>query len=234
MLWRRHLEHQVNPDNEHCVRTRLLCLENTHNRAAGRVLPLEAVEEACQWARVHDLRCHLDGARLFNAVVASGVAAAVWSEPFDTISVCFSKGLGAPVGSALVGSHELIHEARRHRKLFGGGMRQAGVLAAAALHALDHHVERLQIDHEHAQVLAAAVRDAPRLALQHDGVDTNMVIFAVHRQSADEFVRRLADEGVAAIPMGHSTVRLVTHLDVSADEVQQAAGILQRVAAAIP
>lgn len=229
VLWRRHLEHQINPDNEHCVRTRLLCLENTHNRGAGRVLPLAAVQEACAWAREHDLACHLDGARLFNAVVASGVPAEVWSEPFDTVSICFSKGLGAPVGSALIGSAAHIREARRHRKLFGGGMRQAGVLAAAALYALDHHVDRLQIDHEHAQLLASAVREAPGLRLARETVDTNMVIFSV-LGTAEAFVAALSREGVAAIPMGRQIVRLVTHLDVNADDVRQAAEILIRVA----
>ena len=142
---------QIRPDNEHLVRTRLVCLENTHNRGAGRVQPYEDVVAICRWAREHGLRTHLDGARLFNAVVASGIPAADWAQHFDTISVCFSKGLGAPVGSALVGSREFIHEARRHRKLFGGGMRQSGIIAAGALHALQYHRERLAEDHEHAR-----------------------------------------------------------------------------------
>ena len=138
-------------DNVHFPRTRLLCLENTHNRGGGRILPYENVETLCGWARRRGLRTHLDGARLWNAAVASGISPAQWSQHFDTVSVCFSKGLGAAVGSALAGPRDLIREALRHRKLFGGGMRQAGILAAAALYALDHHVDRLAEDHANAR-----------------------------------------------------------------------------------
>src|SRR3954471_9638572 len=137
--------------DDHLVRTRLVCLENTHNRGAGRIQPYEVVEAICTWAHENELKTHLDGARLFNAVVATGIAARDWAQHFDTVSVCFSKGLGAPVGSALAGPRNLIKQARRARKLFGGGMRQAGVLAAAALYAIDHHVERLADDHAHAK-----------------------------------------------------------------------------------
>ena len=132
----------IRPDNEHLVRTRMLALENTHNRGAGRIQPIETVAEVCQWAHDNGMRTHLDGARLFNAVAASGIEAAKWAAHFDTVSVCFSKGLGAPVGSALAGSADLIAEARRHRKLFGGGMRQAGIIAAGALFALEHNRDR--------------------------------------------------------------------------------------------
>ncbi|MBI3838100.1 MAG: aminotransferase class I/II-fold pyridoxal phosphate-dependent enzyme, partial [Planctomycetia bacterium] len=123
----------IRGDNEHLVRTRLVCLENTHNRGAGRIQPYDVVESICTWAHRNGLATHLDGARLFNAVVATGIEARRWAQHFDTVSVCFSKGLGAPVGSALIGPRDLIRTARRHRKLFGGGMRQAGILAAAAL-----------------------------------------------------------------------------------------------------
>src|SRR5690348_13766597 len=136
----RQLEGKVRPDNEHLVRTRLVCLENTHNRGGGRVYPIEKVEAIRAWTRQQGLILHLDGARLWNAVVATGIPAKQWGGLFDSVSVCFSKGLGAPVGSALAGPRAFIDRARRVRKLFGGGMRQAGVLAAAALHALDHHV----------------------------------------------------------------------------------------------
>src|SRR3954447_12374254 len=142
----------IRPDDSHYVRTRLVCLENTHNRGGGRVHPLGQVAAISAWARGHGLAMHLDGARLMNAVVASGVPAAEWASHFDTVSVCFSKGLGAPVGSILAGTAEAIRKAHRLRKAFGGGMRQAGILAAAALYALDHHVERLAEDHRHAQI----------------------------------------------------------------------------------
>src|SRR5262245_51769824 len=150
---------KIRPNNDHLVRTRLVCLENTHNRGGGRIYPLEKIEAISAWARATGLRLHLDGARLWNAVVATGTPAAEWARHFDSVSVCFSKGLGAPVGSALAGSREFVARARRIRKLFGGGMRQAGVLAAAALYALCHHVERLAEDHRNAKVLAQAVAD---------------------------------------------------------------------------
>ncbi|HWB00205.1 MAG TPA: GntG family PLP-dependent aldolase, partial [Pirellulales bacterium] len=136
MLQLEQLEGLLRPDNMHYVRSRLLCLENTHNRAGGAVLPLAEVERVCGWAHEHGLGTHLDGARLFNAVVATGISAERWARSFDTVSVCFSKGLGAPVGSAICGSKELMRDAKRHRKLFGGGMRQAGIIAAGALYAL--------------------------------------------------------------------------------------------------
>ncbi len=141
----------IRGENDHLVRTRLVCLENTHNRGSGRIQPYDEVVRICRWAHDSDLATHLDGARLFNAVVATGISARDWSQHFDTVSVCFSKGLGAPVGSALAGPKELIAKARRARKLFGGGMRQAGVIAAAALYALEHHVERLADDHTQRQ-----------------------------------------------------------------------------------
>ena len=148
----------IRPDDPHYVRTRLVCLENTHNRGGGRVHPIESIAAIARWAREHNLVMHLDGARLMNAVVASGRPAREWAQHFDTVSICFSKGLGAPVGSALVGSAEAIRRAHRLRKLFGGGMRQAGILAAAALYALEHHVDRLAEDHANAQIAGRGVR----------------------------------------------------------------------------
>jgi threonine aldolase len=170
---------RIRPANEHCVRTRLVCLENTHNRGAGRIQPYDDVAEICGWAAENGLARHLDGARLFNAVVASGISAADWAAHFDTVSVCFSKGLGAPVGSALCGPAELIHQARRHRKALGGAMRQAGIIAAGALYALEHHIDRLADDHANARILGQAVRSSPGLSLDPESVDTNIVIFDV-------------------------------------------------------
>lgn len=223
----------VRPDNVHLVRTRLVCLENTHNRGGGRVLPYETVEGICAWAREHGLATHLDGARLFNAVVASGIAADRWAQHFDTVSVCFSKGLGAPVGSALAGSRESIARALRVRKVFGGGMRQAGVIAAGALYALDNHVQRLAIDHAHAQILADAVRAADGLSLLDEQVDTNLVIFRVEpRLGTDQqFAARLKARGLLVIPFGRQQIRAVTHLDVSRQQACRAAEILKQVAA---
>ena len=177
------LRDKVRPDDGHYVRTRLVCLENTHNRGGGRVQPIEQVGEVSAWARAQGLAMHLDGARLMNAVVATGIPAHEWARHFDTVSICFSKGLGAPVGSALAGPGELIREAHRLRKVFGGGMRQAGILAAAALHALEHHVERLAEDHANAQILARAVEETEGLRLESGPVETNLVWIAVDPRS---------------------------------------------------
>ena len=230
------LEGMIRPDNEHYVRTRLLCLENTHNRGGGRVLPYEGVKVLCRWAHEQGLATHLDGARLFNAVVATGIDAAEWSRHFDSVSVCLSKGLGAPVGSLLAGSADFVAEARRHRKLFGGGMRQAGIIAAAALHALQHHVERLATDHEHARLLADAVRQCEGLELEPAEVDTNIVIFRVVPAwaSAADFVQALEARGVRTLPFGPRHVRAVTHLDVAREDMDFACLQLRQLAAEAP
>jgi threonine aldolase len=218
----------IRPDNDHMVRTRLVCLENTHNRGAGRILPYENVEAVCRWAEENGLRRHLDGARLFNAAVATDIEAAAWARHFDTVSVCFSKGLGAPVGSALAGPRDLIQLARRHRKVLGGGMRQAGIIAAGALFALENNVERLAEDHANAKILADAVREADGLELEPDFVDTNMVIFRVAPAlgTAPDFVAALQEEGVLVLPVSPAKIRAVTHLDVTEEEVVRAGKIV--------
>jgi threonine aldolase len=223
---------RIRPDNDHCVRTRLVCLENTHNRGAGRVQPYDNVVEICGWAADNGLARHLDGARLFNAVVATGIPAADWAGHFDTVSICFSKGLGAPVGSALCGPADLIRRARRLRKPLGGAMRQAGIIAAGALYALEHNVERLADDHQHARLLADAIRQSPGLSLDPEFVDTNIVFFKVDPEmgTAAAFVARLRDEGVLTMALGPQRIRAVTHLDVSREKIQRAAGIIQDVA----
>lgn len=222
------LQDKIQPDNVHRPVTRLVCLENTHNRGGGRVLPYEGVKEICHWAKEQRLARHLDGARLFNAVVATGISAADWAQHFDTVSVCFSKGLGAPVGSALCGSEEAIHQARRHRKLFGGGMRQAGIIAAGALYALEHQVERLAEDHAKAQAIAQAVENTDGLDLAYDAVDTNIVIFDVAEKlgTAQQFCQQLADRGVRMMAIAPQRVRAVTHLDVTLEECEEVAGML--------
>jgi threonine aldolase len=222
----------IRPAGDHLVRTRLVCLENTHNRGGGTVQPYEEVEAICSWARSNGLATHLDGARLFNAAVASGISEMDWSKHFDTVSVCFSKGLGAPVGSVLAGPADFIKRARRVRKLFGGGMRQCGVLAAAALYALDHHRERLVEDHAHAQLLGGAVRQSPGLKLEPAEVETNIVIFRVHPNlgASAEFVAALEREGVRAMIFGPQLIRMVTHLDVDREAIQAACDAIERVA----
>lgn len=224
------LEGAARPDDEHFVRTRLVCLENTHNRGGGRIFPMEKIQAIVAWAQANELRLHLDGARLWNAAVATGIAPAKWAALFDSVSVCFSKGLGAPVGSALAGPRDFIARARRVRKLFGGGMRQAGVLAAAALYALDHHVERLAEDHRNAQVLAQAIADTPGLRLTPPQVDTNLVWFQVDPDlgTSREVAASLKERGVLIHTPGPQTMRACTHLDVSAAQVERAADVLRR------
>ena len=225
------LEDKIRPLDDHQVRTRLVCLENTHNRGGGRVYPYEKIQAIQAWTRQHGLILHLDGARLWNAVVATGISAKQWGDLFDTVSVCFSKGLGAPVGSALAGPRELIVRARRIRKLFGGGMRQAGVLAAAALYALDHHIERLTDDHRNAQILARAIADTPGLRLVPADVDTNLIWFRVdpERGAAKDVAAALKERGVLIHASGPQTLRACTHLDVSAAQAERAAETIRRI-----
>jgi threonine aldolase len=229
------LEDAIRPDDEHQVRTRLVCLENTHNRGGGRVYPFEKIQAIHAWTRQHGLMLHLDGARLWNAVVATGIAAKKWAALFDTVSVCFSKGLGAPVGSALAGPRELVARGRRIRKLLGGGMRQAGVLAAAALYALDHHVERLAEDHRNAQVIARAIADTPGLRLVPPEVETNLVWFRVEREAgtAQDVAAALKECGVLVHVSGPQTLRACTHLDVSAAQAERAAEMIHRTCATL-
>lgn len=225
------LQGKIRPDDCHYARTRLVSLENTQNRGGGRVHPLESVAEISGWARSNGLAMHLDGARIMNAVVASGVAASAWARHFDTLSVCFSKGLGAPVGSALAGSADLIRKAHWLRKAFGGGMRQAGIIAAGALYALENHVDRLAEDHANAQILARAVEATPGLSLESGPVETNLVWIAVDPAfgTAPEVVSQLREVGVLVSALGPQVLRACTHLDVSREEVEVAAEAIRNL-----
>ena len=218
------IEAAIKPDDAHFARTRLLALENTWG---GKVLPQTYVQQAADLAHARGLATHLDGARLFNAAVASGGdardTARRLAEPFDTVSVCFSKGLGAPVGSALCGPKELIARAHRVRKMLGGGMRQAGLLAAAVQHALDHHIDRLAEDHAHARRLAQGLQGLPGVRCEMP--DTNIVFVDVAPERAQGVVDRARAEGV--LFTGLYRLRLVTHLDVSQADVDRAIDVLR-------
>ncbi len=221
----------VRAENIHAPRTRLLSLENTHNRGGGSVWPVERFRAVVEAARQAKLAVHLDGARLFNAEVAAGIPVSAWAKLTDSTSVCFSKGLGAPVGSVLAGRADVIREARRLRKRLGGGMRQAGLLAAAALYALDNHVARLAEDHANARRLAAALAEVPGVRVDATHVETNMV-FAEFSRPAMEMVALLATQGVLTNPAGSPrTLRLVTHLDVSAADIDEAVARIRRTVA---
>jgi threonine aldolase len=224
------LDGKIRPNNEHQVRTRLVCLENTHNRGGGRVFPLEKIHAISAWTHTNHLLLHLDGARLWNAMVATGIPAVEWCKPFDSVSVCFSKGLGAPVGSALCGSKEFIARARRVRKLFGGGMRQAGILAAACLYALEHHIDRLADDHRNARVIAQAIADTPGLRLTPPDVETNLIWFEADADlgTAAAIAEALKKRGVLVSASGRQALRACTHLDVSAAQAEQAAEAIRQ------
>jgi threonine aldolase len=214
----------VRPRDVHFPRSSLLCLENTHNTAGGKVFPLQDYAAVAETAKEHGLKVHLDGARLFNAQAATGIPAREWCAHADTVSVCSSKGLGAPVGSLLAGDEETISEARRARKAFGGGMRQAGIIAAASLYAFENNVERLSKDHERARNLAAGLREAGYDAREPD---TNLVLVAV--DDPPEVLRALAREGVLATPGKPGFVRLCTHLDVGDSDIETAVEAATRI-----
>ena len=209
------IEAAIKPDDAHCARTRLLALENTWG---GQVLPQPYIDAATALARARGLATHLDGARLFNAAVAGGVVPREIARYFDSVSVCFSKGLGTPAGSALVGSKDLIARAHRWRKMAGGAMRQSGVLAAAALHALDHHVQRLAEDHAHARQLAQGLEGLRGVTVVPP--HTNMVFVDLAPDRVAGVAERLRERGVLVI--GAPRLRLVTHLDLDADAIDHA------------
>ncbi|GAB3783403.1 threonine aldolase family protein [Nocardioides ungokensis] len=204
------------------VPTAAISVENTHNFAGGAVLPLEDLRDLREFATGVGVRIHVDGARLWNAHVATGVPLAEYGAIADVMAVCLSKGLGAPVGSLMVGSADAVAEARIWRKRMGGGMRQVGILAAAGLHALEHHVERLADDHAHARLLAEACGVDPAT------VDSNIVV--VPRTDAADFVSAARAEGVLVAAVGPTAVRLVTHLDVSREDAEQAAAVFAKIA----
>jgi threonine aldolase len=219
----------LRPADQHFPRTRLVCIENTHNRGGGKIWSLEQIQDVAAAARKHDLRLHLDGARLWNAAVASGVSEREYAQPFDSVSVCFSKGLGAPVGSAVAASVSFIERLRRFRKLFGGGMRQAGIIAAGALFALRHHRARLAEDHANAKALASGLAGLSGVEMDASEVETNMVRFQVRSMAAQDLVERLKAEGVLVLPVGSDMIRAVTNLMVSAEDIPVAVAIIARV-----
>ena len=205
----------IKPQDFHFARTRLLCLENTQE---GKVIPLDYLERASRLTRKHGLSLHLDGARIFNAAVKLQVQASEIARHFDTVSFCLSKGLGAPVGSLLVGPKEIIDKARRWRKVLGGGMRQAGILAAAGIYALTHNIERLAEDHNNARALAEGLCEIAELNLDPSTVQTNMVFFMLERSRFLKLQEDLKQRGI--LISGRERVRLVTHLDTTSEDVQ--------------
>jgi threonine aldolase len=214
-------------------KTRLICLENTHNRAGGTIYPIELIREISAFAKGRNIRLHLDGARLWNASAATGIAPKEYASYFDSVSVCLSKGLGAPVGSVIAGTREFIAEARHYRKIFGGGMRQAGILAAAGLYALEHNVTRLGEDHEKASFLARELSRVKSFDIDLGSVQTNIIIIGAEKsgKKPEEMLAALRAKGVLLTLGNYMGLRAVTHLDVSMDEVKRAAQIIRETIA---
>lgn len=221
----------IRPEIYYHPKTALICVENTHNRSGGRIFPIERLQSVYTFARERSVPVHMDGARIWNASVASGVGLTKYGSVADSISVCFSKGLGAPVGSALVGSSGLIERARKFRKMLGGGMRQVGVLAAAAEYALDNNATRLAIDHENAKRLARRISELRGCNVDVDAVETNIVMIDVSetRLSAQLLSEELRRNGVGMLPENDTTLRFVTHLDVSQEDCTRAFEIFKGV-----
>jgi threonine aldolase len=217
----------INPDDIHYPVTNLVALENTINRGGGICYPISEIEKISNFCKSKNIPLHLDGARLFNALVKTGVKTNYIGPLFNSISICFSKGLGAPVGSVLVGSKEFIHKARRVRKVIGGGMRQAGMLAAAGIYALENNIERLAIDHQHADLLAEGLRNCSWISKVMD-VETNIVIGYMNEGFQNSnFVEKLQKLGVSIVSFGKGRIRMVTHLDISKQDIDKVVSLLK-------
>jgi threonine aldolase len=225
------VEEAIRRDDPHQPRTRLVSVEQTSNLGGGTVWPLAALRAVAQVAHRRQLRTHMDGARLMNAVVASGVPADEQARGYDSVTFCLTKGLGCPVGALVAGDREFIREARRYKQLFGGAMRQAGIIAAAGLYALDHNVDRLAEDHANAKLLARGLAEIPGVTLDLEHVETNMVFFDVAQTglTAQDVVDRLLAHGVRMGAVGRTLIRAVTHLDVSRTDVERAVAVAQEV-----
>ena len=222
---------KIRPDNQHYCTTRLVCIENTTNHGGGRVYPLPQVERVSAWTKAHGLLLHADGARLFNACMSSGYSLKEFAQHVDSVSLCFSKGLGCPMGSILVGEPDVIHRARRARKLFGGALRQAGMMAAAAIYALDHHVDRLVEDHVHARQFAEEIAHIPGIGIDVSAIETNLVFFEIDPAfgTAASVAAQLRERNVNVYATGPQRIRACTHLDVTAADLLRAAKVLREV-----
>jgi threonine aldolase len=222
----------IRGENVHFPRTALLCMENTQNRCSGAVAPQDNIDELAAVAHAHGVRVHIDGARIFNAAIAQGLPVSTVAASADSIGFCLSKGLGAPVGSVLCGSAGFIARARKMRKMLGGGMRQAGVIAAAGIFALEHMVDRLAEDHENARALARGLAELPMIELDPESIETNIVIFHVAGDWQD-FARELKAAGVLASVYGERKMRMVTHYGITATDVDEALARVRHASAAL-
>jgi threonine aldolase len=224
------LDH-IRSEDIHVPPTTLICLENTHNRAGGTIYPLEEIKKIREATKPFGIKMHLDGARLWNATIATGVPLDEYAKHFDSVSVCLSKGLGAPIGSVISGSSDFIQIARRNRKMFGGGMRQVGIIAAAGIYAIENNFNRLIEDHRNAKTLALGLSKIPKISVDLESVQTNIVVIDIKESGMDvrEVLERLKEKGVLAVPFGKTKIRCVTHLDVNQDDIYQALEVFKQV-----
>ena len=218
------IKRALREENLHYPKTTLICVENTHNRAGGTIIPPEIIEEICQLGHQRNIQVHLDGARIFNAAIALNLDPAALTKNVDSVMFCLSKGLSAPVGSILAGSKEFIQRARKNRKMLGGGMRQAGILAAAGIIALENMVERLEEDHKNARILGEGLADIGGIKVDLETVQTNMVCFDLNKSGMDthQFLPKLAEYNILGLPLPPTKVRLVTHYGISEDDIYAA------------
>ena len=215
------IKRALREENLHYPKATLICLENTHNRAGGTIVPLEVIEEICQLAHQRNIQVHLDGARIFNAAIALNIEPALLTKNVDSVMFCLSKGLSAPVGSILAGSKEFIQRARKNRKMLGGGMRQAGILAAAGIIAIENMVERLEEDHKNARILGEGLADIGGIKVDLETVQTNMVYLDLNKSGMDtyQFLPKLAEYNILGSPRPPTKVRLVTHYGISEEDI---------------
>lgn len=217
----------VRTDEYYFPVTKLICLENTHNRAGGVIQPINVIKEISEYARSSGIRLHLDGARIFNAAVETGISLREYSDHFDSVNFCFSKGLGCPVGSIICGDSKFIALARKWRKILGGGMRQAGILAAAAIYALEHNVDRLKEDNRRAKEFAKGLTEIDGIEIDIGTVQTNIIIFSAKKFSKTEFMQKLKDKGLLVSSGSYDNMRAVFHLDVNDEQLHKAISIIR-------
>jgi threonine aldolase len=231
VLTAQQIKNSIRPSVYYLPRTKLICIENTHGRSAGSIIPIDEIHKIYEIAVAQNIKMHLDGARLWNASVASNIPVHEYAKYFESISVCFSKGLGAPIGSMIIGSHQVIEDARRYRKIFGGGMRQVGILAAAAMYAIENNIERLYTDHENAKMFAKELSKIKKLKINPDNIQTNMVIVDISEtgKTQTQVLQMLKEEGVLLTPERDAFIRAVMHLDVNKNQVTDAAKIFQSI-----
>jgi threonine aldolase len=230
-ITREQIEPYIKKKSLHTPPTKLIALENTHNHAGGTIFPLDEIKKLHEMSREHGIRMHLDGARIWNAHVATGISLSEYGKYFDSIQCCFSKGLGAPIGSIVIGDENYIERARRFRKMFGGGMRQVGIIASAALYAVEHNIPRMAEDHANARVLAENLAEIEGIDIDLSTVQTNIVIMdiASSARTVPEVLDKLKAEGVLGVQFGNTRIRCVTHLDVHKDDINTAVDAFRKV-----